>query len=94
MQKVTVDWVGSMRDEGVDVDVFAPEGYRSPTVTCITLPEGVSGPGVVAAMRERSWVIGGGYSRMKETSIRIGHMGDHRVEDVHDLLDDLGSVLR
>jgi aspartate aminotransferase-like enzyme len=94
MQKATIDWVGSMRDEGVDVDVFAPEGYRSPTVTCITLPDGVSGPDVVAAMRERSWVIGGGYSRMKETSIRIGHMGDHKVEDIRDLLEDLGSVLR
>jgi aspartate aminotransferase-like enzyme len=94
MRALTIDWVESKRDQGLDVDILAPEGHRSPTITCITLPERVSGPEVVAAMRNRGWVIGGGYSRLKETSIRIGHMGDHRVEDVEGLLTDLGEVLR
>jgi aspartate aminotransferase-like enzyme len=94
MQSATFDWVDVMRADGVDVGVFAPAGHRSPTITCITLPEGISGPDVVGAMRERGWVIGGGYSRLKETTIRIGHMGDHELDDLTQLLDALGEVLR
>jgi aspartate aminotransferase-like enzyme len=93
MREATVGWVERTRATGVDVDVYAPAGHRSPTVTCITLPEGFSGPNVVAAMRERGWVIGGGYARLKETTVRIGHMGDHQLDDLGRLLDDLGEVL-
>ena len=94
MQKATVDWADEMRANGVDVEVLAPLGHRSPTVTCLALPGQTSGPEVVAAMRERNWVIGGGYSRLKDTTVRIGHMGDHTLRNLTELLDDLGSVLR
>jgi aspartate aminotransferase-like enzyme len=93
MQKATVDWVDRLRSDGVDVGVFAPEGHRSPTVTCLTLPERHTGPQVAAAMKDRGWVIGGGYSRLKETTVRIGHMGDHTPAVLHELLGDLGEVL-
>jgi aspartate aminotransferase-like enzyme len=94
MQQATVDWVDSMKAAGVDIEVFAPVGHRSPTVTCVTLPDSTTGPEVVAATRERGWVIGGGYSRLKESTIRIGHMGDHRLEDLNELLSTLGDILR
>jgi len=94
MRTATIEWVDAMRADGVDVAVLAPEGHRSPTVTCVTLPDGRSGPGVVAAMRERGWVIGGGYSRLKESTIRIGHMGDHDPQALGELLGALGEVLR
>jgi aspartate aminotransferase-like enzyme len=94
MRDATIDWVEKARADGIDVDLFAAEGHRSPTITCISLPEGVSGPEVVAAMRERGWVIGGGYSRLKETTIRIGHMGDHDPGVLAELLESLGQVLR
>ncbi len=94
MRLATIEWVESMRVEGVGIAVLAPEGHRSPTVTCIILPEGRSGPEVVSAMRERDWVIGGGYSRLKESTIRIGHMGDHHPEVLGELLGTLGEVLR
>jgi predicted phosphoserine aminotransferase len=94
MRTATVEWVDAMRTDGVDVGVFAPEGHRSPTVTCISLPEGVSGPDVVKEMRTRGWVIGGGYSRLKESTIRIGHMGDHDPVVLGELLATLGEVLR
>ena len=45
-------------------------------------------------MRKRGWVIGGGYSRLKETTIRIGHMGDHGTETLGELLDELERVIR
>jgi aspartate aminotransferase-like enzyme len=94
MRDATVRWVEQTRADGIDVGLFAAEGHRSPTITCISLPEGTSGPEVVAAMRDRGWVIGGGYSRLKETTIRIGHMGDHDPEVLAELLDSLGEVLR
>ena len=94
MRDATIEWVEATRAEGIEVGVYAAEGHRSPTVTCISLPEGVSGPDVVAEMRKRGWVIGGGYSRLKETTIRIGHMGDHQPEKLAELLQALGEVLR
>lgn len=88
-------WVDDLREhKGVGVSVLAPKGHRSPTVTCIELPEGGSGSGVAAAMRERGWVIGAGYGKLKEPTIRVGHMGDHTVAELNELLDALGEVLQ
>jgi aspartate aminotransferase-like enzyme len=94
MRTATIEWVEAMRADGLGIAVLAPQGHRSPTVTCISLPDGRSGPEIVAAMRERGWVIGGGYSRLKESTIRIGHMGDHDPEVLDELLVSLGEVLR
>jgi aspartate aminotransferase-like enzyme len=91
MRNRCVEWVGEMAGRGCGV--LAPEGFRSPTVTCITLPEGRTGPGMAAAMKERGYVIGAGYGRLKEGSIRIGHMGDHTVDELDRLLEDLREVL-
>ncbi|HLF61175.1 MAG TPA: alanine--glyoxylate aminotransferase family protein [Acidimicrobiia bacterium] len=91
MRDRTMGWIGEM--SGVGVAPFAPEGHRSPTVTCITLPERLAGPEVVAGMRERNWVIGSGYGKLKETTIRIGHMGDRTVGELDYLLDDLADVI-
>jgi aspartate aminotransferase-like enzyme len=35
---------------------------------------------VVAGAAERGFVIGGGYGALKQTTFRIGHMGDHTTE--------------
>jgi len=89
----TWSWVDERRDEGVEACVFAEEGSRSPTVTCIALPTGTAGPDVVKAMAERDWVIGGGYGDLEPTCIRVGHMGDHTMDELDALLDDLADVL-
>ena len=94
MRTATIEWVDAMRADGMEVAILAPDGHRSPTVTCVSLPDGRSGPDVVAAMRARGWVIGGGYSRLKESTIRIGHMGDHDPQVLGELLGALGEVLR
>jgi aspartate aminotransferase-like enzyme len=73
--------------------LLAPEGARSPTVTTITLPEGRPSAPIVAGLKERGWVIGGGYGTLKETTIRIGHMGDHTLDGVNALLAQLEEVL-
>jgi aspartate aminotransferase-like enzyme len=80
-------FVADLRDRrGLDVQVLAPAGARSPTVTCIRLPDGVDGPEVVRRIREAGWVVGAGYGKLKATTFRIGHMGDHRPEGLEELL--------
>jgi len=87
-------WVDRVRAEhGIGLSVLAPEGHRSPTVTCIALPEGLDGPALVTRMRDRGFVIGGGYGKLKETTVRIGHMGDHTVDELERVLDALEDVV-
>ena len=94
MRERCCEWADSMRDErGINVGVLAPEGYRSPTVTAIRMPEGRSSVPVVAGAKERGFVIGGGYGKIKETTFRIGHMGDHTVAEQEAVLTVLEEVL-
>ena len=92
MRERCVTWVEEEM-AGRGLSVLAAPGFRSPTVTCIRLPEGRTGPEIAGALRERGWVIAPGYGRLKETSIRIGHMGDHTVDELDGLLSELDEVL-
>lgn len=87
-------WVEEMNQKGVGLSILADAGHRSPTVTCIGVPEGRTGPEVVQAMARRGWVIGGGYGKLKPTHVRIGHMGDHTVDELDALLAELEATLR
>ncbi|NIP60229.1 MAG: aminotransferase class V-fold PLP-dependent enzyme [Gemmatimonadetes bacterium] len=78
---------------GLDLRVLAPAGRRSPTVTCVLLPEGLRGPDVVGSVTERGWVIAPGYGKLREGAIRIGHMGEHTVPELDDLLEVLAESL-
>jgi aspartate aminotransferase-like enzyme len=93
MAQRTYRWVDELRERGVGISVLAPEGYRSPTVTCLRMPEGKSGSAVTSAMKGKGFVIATGYGNDKEIMIRIGHMGEHTVEELDVLLDALGGVL-
>jgi aspartate aminotransferase-like enzyme len=75
------------------LSVVAPVGFRSPTVTCVRAPEGWTGPQITSAMKERGFVIASGYGTLKETTFRIGHMGDHTLEELEGLLAVLEEVL-
>jgi aspartate aminotransferase-like enzyme len=83
-----------MSEEVQGLSVLPSRAIRSPTVTCIQLPEGLMGPDVVAGISERGYVIGGGYGKLKPTTIRIGHMGDHTMDELNELLGVLEEVLR
>ncbi len=93
MAETVYAWVARMRDRGLALEILAPEGYRSPTVTCIALPAPFTGPQVNNAMKERGYTIATGYGKLKEGSIRIGHMGDHTVAETEALLGVLEEVL-
>lgn len=93
MARRTWAWVDEMRDAGIGISILAPEGARSPTVTCISLPPTHTGGKVTAAMKARGYVVSAGYGEMKDTGIRIGHMGDHTLDELNELLDTLREVL-
>lgn len=75
------------------LSLFAPEGCRSPTVTCITVDGPVPATEIVARLKAKGWTIGGGYGPLKERTIRIGHMGDHTVDEMEALLAATEEVL-
>jgi aspartate aminotransferase-like enzyme len=82
----TERWVTACAERGIEVAMFAPAGARSATVSTITLPGGVTAAAMVKAVAARGYTIGGGYEKVGERAIRIGHMGDHTVETLRGCL--------
>jgi len=80
------DWMG--------LEILAKPEHRSPTVTCIKCPAGWTGPAVAAAVKKQGFTIATGYGKLKDTSFRIGHMGDHTPDRIDVLLDVLSGVLK
>lgn len=77
----TYAWVDALATRrGAELGVLAAEGHRSPSVTSITLPAAITASKVIAAVSKHGFTIGSGYGKNKETTIRIGHMGDHSLE--------------
>jgi predicted phosphoserine aminotransferase len=93
MAQRTWAWVDEARERGVALALPVAEPYRSPTVTCIALPDGVKSGPAVAELKRQGFVIGAGYGKMKESQLRIGHMGDHTVAELDVLLDALLAIL-
>ncbi|MFN8650961.1 MAG: alanine--glyoxylate aminotransferase family protein [Gemmatimonadales bacterium] len=93
MAERTWQWAAGMRGRGIEIDVLAPQGYRSPTVTCLTMPKGRKGSEVNDAMKAKGFTISAGYGSLKDSTIRIGHMGDHTVAELDTLLAALEEVL-
>lgn len=67
-------------------ELFAEEGYRSVTVTTIVNTLGKSVADLNKQLAERGLEISNGYGKLKEQTFRIGHMGDHTLEDVKEVL--------
>ena len=91
MQELTLEWVEKTAAGGAEIGIYAQEGHRSPTVTCVATSRAVE---VTKEMKNRGWVIGGGYGKIKDETIRIGHMGDHTIDELEGLLAELSDVLK
>jgi aspartate aminotransferase-like enzyme len=88
MSEHTHSWVHELRQRvGAAFDVYAPLDACTSTVTAVTLPPGLSGDAIVKGVAERGFVIGGGYGKLKGSTIRIGHMGDHTMEGLEAVLE-------
>jgi aspartate aminotransferase-like enzyme len=70
----------------------ADREHASNTVSALT-PLHTSPEALRAEMKKRGFTLGGGYGQWKETTFRIGHMGDMTLADVNAMLDVLGTVV-
>ncbi|MGI9628917.1 MAG: pyridoxal-phosphate-dependent aminotransferase family protein [Longimicrobiales bacterium] len=85
-------WVERLVEQGVAVEIAAPQGVRSPTVTALRLPPGTHSETVLAALAERGFSVAPGYGKWRGEYIRLGHMGDHAEEGFDALLAALERV--
>jgi predicted phosphoserine aminotransferase len=93
MAKRTWAWADAMTARGIPMKVLAAPGERSWTVTCLTVPPGKKGSEVNAAMKAKGITISPGYGKLKDSTIRIGHMGEHTVAELDRVLAALEEVL-
>lgn len=93
MAQRTWSWVDEQRATGLDIRVVAPEGFRSPAVTCISAPPGKTGSQITTSMKAKGFVIASGYGPLRDVMVRIGHMGDHTMAELEAVLGALGEVL-
>jgi aspartate aminotransferase-like enzyme len=77
-----------------DLAMYAPEGFRSQTVTTIKNERGISVPDLNAFLKGREMRIAGGYGPIKETTFRIAHMGETQMEDIEKLLEAMEEYLK
>lgn len=73
--------------------LFAPEGYRSQTVTCIENTLDIDFPTLNSSLREQGMAISNGYGELKNRTFRIAHMGDVSEEEMRALLAALDTAL-
>jgi aspartate aminotransferase-like enzyme len=91
----TQDWLSKIGDKtGKRLVNIAPLGWQSPTVSTIRLPAELPPETFTAAVAKRGIVVGSGYGKLKSSTFRIGHMGDHTIETVDRCLAACSSVLR
>jgi aspartate aminotransferase-like enzyme len=91
----TQDWLAKIDDKtGKRLVNIAPLGSQSPTVSTIRLPADLPSETFTAAVAKRGIVVGNGYGKLKSSTFRIGHMGDHTTETVDRCLAACSSVLR
>jgi len=95
MAERTAEWAAQLQaDTGVPVAPLAPAGHRSPTVTAIVTPPHAKPESVVHSVAQQGYTIGGGYGKLRTSTVRIGHMGDHTLDGLDRCLDVCGEVLR
>jgi len=66
--------------------LLAPEGYRSRTMTAVLNTRHIDVAALNAHLATHDMAIASGYGALRETTFRIGHMGEIQPADVERLL--------
>jgi predicted phosphoserine aminotransferase len=75
------------------MDLYAQEGYRSPTVTCIRNTRNLDLTALNDHLSLSGMTIASGYGPLKDQTFRIGHMGELRVEDLEILFREIEAFM-
>src|SRR4029079_471716 len=80
MLEATEQWIdASAARRGKKWRILVEKGSRSPTVSTIELPTGITGKTFVERVKQHGIRVATGYGKLGESTFRIGHMGDHTV---------------
>lgn len=80
MLKTTEAWAERAR-----LPFLAAPALRSPTISCIQKGD-LDVAVLIAGLKEKGHEIGNGYGDLKDKTFRIGHMGDHTVARLTEML--------
>ena len=90
LNAMVADWV--VRN---GFEFFAPEGYRSKSLTCVKNSREIDVAAMNAKLKERYHaIIDGGYGKLKGKTFRISNMGDETEETISTLLGWLDDCLK
>ena len=73
--------------------LYAPKGYRSPTVTAIENTLQVNLADLISYLAKRNFWVASGYGQLKGSTFRIGHMGEISLDDLDELLEAINEFL-
>jgi len=76
-----------------DLSMYAPEGYRSQTVTTIKNDHNFDLSDLNTFLKQRGMRIANGYGPLKNKTFRIAHMGEIQMSDIDMLLEAMEEYL-
>lgn len=89
MAKHVHEWAGAH-----DLSMYAPEGFRSQTVTTIKNEREIDITDLNAFLKKRGMRIANGYGPLKNITFRIAHMGEIQMSDLDELFAAMEEYLR
>jgi aspartate aminotransferase-like enzyme len=89
MAKRVQDWA-----EAHNLSMYAPEGFRSQTVTTIKNERNWDVSALNKFLLERGMRIANGYGSLKNITFRIAHMGEIQMADIEELLKAMEEYLK
>ena len=72
---------------------FSEKGYQSPTVSTLEIPKNTNVQEFIENLKQRQFTVPAGYGPLKQSTFRIGHMGEHTPENIQNLLNIMTEVL-
>jgi aspartate aminotransferase-like enzyme len=87
MAELTQNWARE------HLGLFPDPNYLSPSVSCISAAGKIDVHQFARKLDERGFILGDGYGKLKDTTFRVGHFGEHSVEDVTLLLKAMTEAL-
>jgi predicted phosphoserine aminotransferase len=77
-----------------NLELFAPRGYRSKTVTAIDNTRNLDVAAINTYLKGLDMRIANGYGQLKGKTFRIAHMGEIQLEDIEVLLTAMDEYIR
>ena len=77
-----------------DLSMYAPEGFRSQTVTTIKNERGIDVSDLNTFLKQRGMRIANGYGPLKNVTFRIAHMGEIQMRDLEELFTAMEEYLK